>query len=186
MLHLSSRYLGVLAAALVATGSAGVVAQVAREPAKPSPTLPGGASQMQETHGDWRVTCSQPSGERVCTLSQQRADQSSRQVVLGIELKALTPDKAEGTLLLPFGLAVTKPVALQVDDGGPTLTRTFRTCVPFGCLVDIALDAPAVKAFRAGTAVHVKAIADGGKDVSFDLPLNGFGSALDRTAALSK
>src|SRR5262245_47790015 len=87
-----------------------------QQPTQPPSTLPGGASQMQETHGDWRVTCAQPGGQKLCTLSQQLADQNSRQLVLGIELKAKTSDKAEGTIVLPFGLAVDKPVALQVDE----------------------------------------------------------------------
>jgi invasion protein IalB len=156
-------------------------------PPPPSPqTLPGGASQVQETHGDWRVTCSQQNGQKVCTLSQQLADQSSRQLVLGIELKATTADKAEGTLVMPFGLAVDKPVSLQVDEGGPTLTRSFRTCVPVGCLVALTLDSANVTALRKGSALNVKATADGGKEAAFKLSLTGFGSALDRTAALSK
>jgi invasion protein IalB len=160
--------------------------QPGRAQAKPAQTLPGGASQMLETHGDWRVTCAQPGGEKVCTLSQQLADQNSRQLVVGIELKATTAEKAEGTLVMPFGLAVGKPVALQVDDHGPVVTRPFRTCVPIGCVVDLTLDLPTLTALRKGTALNVKATADGGKEVAFKLPLSGFGSALDRTAALSK
>jgi invasion protein IalB len=162
-----------------------VQGQAGQNPQKPS-TLPGGASQLQETHGDWRVTCAQPGGTKVCTLSQQLADQNSRQMVLGIELKATLSDKAEGTMVMPFGLALDKPITLQVDEGGPTMTRGFRTCVPVGCLVDIRLDVSILSALRKGTALIVKATADGGKEASFRLSLSGFGSALDRTAALSK
>jgi len=155
--------------------------------ASPTPqSLPGGASQVQEKHGDWRVTCAQPSGQRLCTLSQQLADQSSRQLVVGIELKATTTDSAEGTLVMPFGLAVDKAVTLQVDEGGPTLTKNFRTCVPLGCLVALTLDSATVSALRKGSALNVKATADGGKEAAFKISLTGFGSALDRTAALSK
>jgi invasion protein IalB len=179
-----SRFGTVLGAALLAA-SAVATAQAGRGQAQPAQTLPGGATQLQETHGEWRVTCAQPGGQKVCTLSQQLADQNSRQLVLGIELKATTADKADGTLVMPFGLAVDKPVTLQVDEG-PRMTRTFRTCVPIGCLVEVSLDSPTIKALRGGTGLHVTATADGGKEVAFQLPLNGFGSAFDRTAALSK
>ena len=154
-------------------------------PQAPS-TLPGGATQVQETHGDWRVTCAQPGGRKVCTLSQQLSDPNSRQLVIGIELKAMTSDKADGTMVMPFGLAVDKPVSLQVDDSGPAMTRTFRTCVPIGCLVDVTLDGTTLAALKKGKALHVKALADGGKETAFNISLNGFGSALERTAALSK
>jgi invasion protein IalB len=186
MTSFHSRQGAVLAVAMLAAAAAVAMAQAGRgQSSPPAQTLPGGATQMQETHGEWRVTCAQPGGQKVCTLSQQLADQSSRQLVVGIELKATTTDKAEGTLVLPFGLAVSKPIELQVDEG-PPLTRTFRTCVPIGCLVDVSLEAQTLKALRGGTALHVTATADGGKEVAFQLPLKGFASALDRTAALSK
>jgi invasion protein IalB len=164
-------------------------ASAGQQPPPTSPSgqaLPGGASQMQETHGDWRVTCAQPNGQKVCTLSQQLADQNSRQLVLGIELTAKTPDKAEGTLVMPFGLAVDKGVTLQVDDNGAPMAKTFRTCVPTGCLVALSFDSAQLTALRRGTSLNVKATADGGKEAAFKISLAGFGSAFDRTAALTK
>jgi invasion protein IalB len=166
--------------------SAGAAVAGQQPPAASGQTLPGGASQMQETHGDWRVTCAQPNGQKVCTLSQQLADQNSRQLVLGIELIAKTPDKAEGTLVMPFGLAVDKGVTLQVDDNGAPMTKTFRTCVPTGCLVALSFDSAQLTALRKGTALNVKATADGGKEAAFKISLTGFGSAFDRTAVLSR
>jgi invasion protein IalB len=186
MTSLSSRRVVAFVVTMLVGSPLLLPAQSGRGQENPAQTLPGGASQMQETHGDWRVTCAQPDGQKVCAFSQQLADQNSRQLVVGIELKATTASKAEGTLVMPFGLAVGKPITLQVDDHGPVVTRPFRTCVPIGCVVDIALDLPTLTALRKGTALNVRATADGGKDIAFKLPLSGFGSALDRTAALSK
>ncbi len=155
-------------------------------PASGTQTLPGGASQMQETHGDWRVTCAQPSGQKICALSQQLTDPNSRQLVLGIELTAKTPDKAEGALVMPFGLALDKGITLQVDDNGAPMTKTFRTCVPTGCLVALSFDSAQLAALRKGTVLNVKATTDGGKEAAFRISLTGFGSAVDRTAVLSR
>jgi len=43
-----------------------------------------------------------------------------------------------------------------------------------------------VSALRKGTVLTVKTIADNAQETAFRISLRGFGSALDRTAALSK
>lgn len=152
----------------------------------PSPqTLPGGASQVQETYGDWRVTCVQQNGQKVCTLAQQQTDKDSRQLVLGIELKTTAVDKAEGTMVLPFGLAVDKPIVLQIDEGSSRTTH-FRTCVPVGCLVTLAFDPTTISSLKKGTTLNVKATGDGGQETVFKISLKGFAGAFDRTEALTK
>lgn len=172
-------------AILVMVLTAPVVAQsVPQQPAPPM-ALPGGASQLQETHGDWRVACAQQPQKPLCVMSQQQSDKESRQLVVAIELRANGTDKAEGTLVLPFGLAVTRPVTVQVDDGAVT-TLSFRTCVPVGCVVPLMFGPPMVSALRKGTVLNVKATADNAQEAGFKISLTGFGSALDRTAALSK
>lgn len=148
-------------------------------------TLPGGASQLQETHGDWRVVCAPQNSQILCTLTQQQADKDSRQLLLGIELKTVATDKAEGTLILPFGLAVAKPIRLQVDEG-TMHTAQIRTCLPVGCLVPLSFDSPTVAALKQGALLNVRATADSGQETAFKISLNGFASALDRTAGLSR
>jgi invasion protein IalB len=165
--------------------------QTAQRPAVPSApstspqTLPGGASQVQETYGDWRVTCVQQNGQKICTLAQQQADKDSRQLVLGIELKTTAADMAEGTMVLPFGLAVDKPIVLQIDEGASQTTH-FRTCVPVGCLVALAFDAATISSLKRGTTLNVKAAGDGGQETVFKISLKGFTGAFDRTEALTK
>jgi invasion protein IalB len=147
---------------------------------------PGGAAPAQETHGDWRVSCAQQNGQKGCIFLQQLSDPNTRQLVMGLELKAVGSDQVEGTLVLPFGLAVDKPVTLQVDDSGPTMSRNFKTCVAAGCLVLLTFEPATVSALRKGSTLNIKVIAADGKEGWFKLSLNGFGSALDRTLALSK
>lgn len=150
-------------------------------------TLPGGASQLQETHGDWRVTCAQQDNQRVCTFSQQQTDKDSRQLVLGIELKASAADRVDGTIVLPFGLAVDKPVIAQIDDAGASQSLHFRTCVPIGCPVPIGFDANTIASLRKGASLAVKSTAaDGAQETVFRISLKGFSSALDRTVTLAK
>src|SRR5882672_2752163 len=166
----------------VAPPTTAPVPPVTSAPSVSPQTLPGGATQVQETHGDWRVTCVQQNNQKVCAFSQQLADKDSRQLVLGIELKATTADRADGTMVLPFGLAVDQPVTLQIDEGGSAMPMRFKTCVPVGCLVTLTLDPTTTAALRRGSVLNVKATAsDTDQDTSFKVSLKGFGSAIDRT-----
>jgi invasion protein IalB len=148
-------------------------------------TLPGGATALQETHGDWRVACSQPGGKTLCTLSQQHANKESNQLVLAIELNAPSADGVEGRLVLPFGLALDRGITVQIDDA-PGATLRFRTCLPIGCLVALKFDRATVASLKKGTVLTVKATTEAGQETDFKISLNGFSGGLDRTAALSK
>jgi invasion protein IalB len=148
--------------------------------------LPGGASSLQEAHGDWRVACTQANGKKVCALSQQQTDKDTRQLVLAVELTAPAADRAEGTMILPFGLALEQPITLQIDEAALNPTLRVRTCLPVGCLVALRFDSTAVALLRKGTVMTVKATADGGQQASFKISLNGFSEALGRAAALAQ
>jgi len=148
--------------------------------------LPGGASSLQETYDDWQVTCSTQDAAVHCSMVQNQIDSQSRQRVLAVEINNVASDKASGLLLLPFGLALAQPVALQVDEGAPAAPIPFRTCLPAGCIVPIAFDGAMLGALKAGTALKIAATADGGNPANFSVSLKGFSKAIDRVAALAK
>lgn len=150
--------------------------------------LPGGASTLNETHGDWFVTCAvqtQADGSKIklCAFSQQQVAGQSRQRALAIELRP-EGDSVKGALVLPFGLALQKGVTYQLDEGAVGAVQTFRTCLPAGCLIDIAFDARTVESLKVGDVLKVKATADGGQEMTFSVSLTGFSSAYDRIVAL--
>ncbi|WP_246684919.1 invasion associated locus B family protein [Mesorhizobium sp. B2-7-1] len=149
--------------------------------------LPGGATSLREGHGDWTVACNATTQSgaagKACSLSQEQADGQSRQRILAVELRP-NGDVLQGTLVLPFGLALDQGVTLQIDDGVVVPPLRFRTCLPGGCIVDLSFDIETVAALRKGTSLKVKVVADGGKETNLALSLKGFPSALDRTTAL--
>ncbi|MBD9628099.1 invasion associated locus B family protein [Ensifer sp. ENS06] len=148
-------------------------------------SLPGGASSLNETYKDWRVACVQDGSVKRCALSQIQAQQNGQRV-LAIELEAPSVNAVSGTLLLPFGLALEPGVTFQIDDKPPMQPVHYRTCVPDGCLVSVTFDAPTLVALRAGAALKVKAVADGGAAAPFLISLQGFGTALDRVETLAR
>jgi invasion protein IalB len=146
--------------------------------------LPGGATSLQELHGDWRVACVQQDGKKVCAISQQQTNKDTGQLLLAIELQAVSADRVEGTLILPFGLALERPITFEMN-GAPTASvLRVRTCLPVGCLVSLSLDPATIAAMRKGTTLTIRATADGGQEALFGISLNGFSSALDRASAL--
>ncbi len=148
-------------------------------------TLPGGASALTETHGDWIVRCEARLQQIGCALAQEQLDASTRQRILAIEL--LPRDSLlQGSLVLPFGLALEQGVRLQVDEGAPLPTLPFRTCLPVGCIVDLAFRNDVIVLLSSGTTLKINATADGGGNAPFSVPLAGFSGALERTIALSQ
>lgn len=175
-----------LTAAAQAAAPAGTpAAPGAATPAAVPAALPGGAQAINETFEDWQMGCMQPGGVKRCAITQQQADANSRQRLLAVELQPKA-DKAEGLLVLPFGLSLDKGVTLKVGDTALGALR-FKTCLPQGCVVPLSLDAKALAALRAGAApLSVTAFSDAEQPVAFSVSVKGFGPALDRAAALGK
>jgi invasion protein IalB len=150
-------------------------------------TLPGGASAVTETHGDWTVRCQvrQPESKIGCLVQQEQVDNQSRQRLLAMEM-APGAESVLGTLILPFGLDLDKGISLSIDDGQPTAGLRFRTCLPQGCLVPLSFAADKLAALRSGTVLKVAATADGGAATPFTVSLNGFSSALARALELTR
>jgi invasion protein IalB len=153
--------------------------------AQETAALPGGATTLNESHGDWIVSCAAGDQGKVCVLAQQQTAGQANQRLLAVELRPRDTN-VEGTLVLPFGLALDKGITFQVDDGPAWTPLRIRTCVPGGCLVDLNFDAKTLPLLRKGTALKIKAIADGGRDTQLAISLKGFPSALDRTIGLAK
>jgi invasion protein IalB len=160
-------------------------AQEAGSQAAPPAVLPGGATTLNESHGDWTVTCAATNQGKICVLAQQQTAGQANQRLLAVELRPREAN-VEGTLVLPFGLALDQGVTLQVDDGPALAPLRIRTCLPGGCVVDLKFDAKTLPLLRKGTSLKIKAVADGGRDTQLAVSLKGFPSALDRTIALGK
>lgn len=149
----------------------------------------GGATSLREAHGDWIVSCAVQTADnkatKACSLSQELKDNKSGRRVLAIEARPADKE-ANGTLVLPFGLALAKGATLQIDDGQVGSPLAFQTCLPAGCIIPVEFDAKTLAGLRSGAALKVKATRAGGGDIQFSISLKGFGGAFDRTAALLK
>lgn len=175
-------------AGLPALAAQNKVAPAASQPADAAakPQLPGGASALSETHGDWTVNCQVTGTNKLCSLSHQQFNKQSGQRLLAIELTTKTSQDAMGTLALPFGLALANGISLEADDKKLEGTLQFNTCQAVGCLVPVAFAADTASLLQNSTTLKINATAaDTMQPVAFTISLNGFASALARTADLS-
>jgi invasion protein IalB len=150
--------------------------------------LPGGASSLQERHGDWTVTCSmaeQDGTAKTCIQSQSQVDPQSNRRILSIEIRPTEP-AAVGTIVLPFGLALAAGIQIAVDEVSYGEPLAFGTCLPIGCIVRSPLDAALIEAMKKGSVLTIQATAAGGPQTVFSASLKGFSAAYDRTVELAR
>jgi invasion protein IalB len=181
------RYAQAASAIAFLTMAGGAGAQTAQAPQPLPPVLTGGASAITETHGDWTVNCQVVQTAKICRFSHQQFDRSNaNQRLLAVELGALSDKSAGGTIVLPFGLALAKGISISIDDNPIDGSLPFSTCLVVGCLVPVSFDEAMVGRLKAGVTLKIAAFAaDSGQPIAFSVPLQGFTSALSRTASLA-
>jgi invasion protein IalB len=159
---------------------------MAQDTASPS-LLPGGASSLTETHGDWTIRCQvvtqEETSERLCVMGQRQTNAQGQQV-LAIELLS-SPQGLEGALVLPFGLAVTQGVTVTIDAAEP-LTSAFSTCIPAGCIVPIQAGSDMLEAMLGGSVMTVSTQTVEGQPLELSVSLAGFAEATNRIEDLNQ
>ncbi|WP_343315399.1 invasion associated locus B family protein [Brucella sp. BE17] len=145
---------------------------------------------VNESFGDWQVACKSQDGRQLCAAIQQVAGSiegkpDARQRIIALEIiRAGT--SAIGTMILPFGIDVSKGVSLSLtgaDANGSSLP--FKTCLPAGCLVPLEFGPQAVEGLKKAEKLTVsfETTADGQKK-SIAVSLKGFGEAFDHIKPL--
>jgi len=157
------------------------------QPAAQTAMLPNGASAINETYGDWTVDCRIANGQRLCVLLQSQGNSQTGQRVFAIELRTPKDGRAEGTILMPFGMKLENGAVLRLDDKNLGQGLRFSTCLAQGCLLPISFPTVATDAMKTGKALTVAALnLSNNEPVSFNVSLTGFAAAFDRIAQIDK
>ncbi|WP_133770920.1 invasion associated locus B family protein [Enterovirga rhinocerotis] len=185
-----------VAAAVLAASAATAQQRPAAAPAKPAPAvtqpapaaqLPNGANAINETFGDWTVDCRITDNQKRCVLSQVQGNRQTGQRVFALELDVPKDGKTEGTILMPFGVNLGSGALLKLDDKDLGQGLRFSTCMQQGCLLPVSLPTVATDAMRAGKTLVVASLnLSTGEPITFNVSLDGFGAALDRTIQLGR
>ncbi|MGY2807893.1 MULTISPECIES: invasion associated locus B family protein [unclassified Bradyrhizobium] len=145
--------------------------------------LPKGASAISETYGDWIVKCQLDGGAKLCTLGRTQLAKETNQQIFAIELIP-RDGKAEGNILMPFGLKFDAGAVLKLDGKDLEQTR-FSTCTTQGCLLPVSFPTVVTDTISRAKMLTVAAQSiSNGQAVVFNVPLNGFAAAPERTIQL--
>ncbi|AYM12678.1 invasion associated locus B family protein [Agrobacterium tumefaciens] len=155
---------------------------------------------LREVHGSWQLACVAPAkkddndaskpvaetAKPLCAIAQVQLEEKTRKLVVSVEFRlddVGTPGKLSGTMVMPFGLAVTK--LFSVKSGNVRLQEVqVSTCLPVGCIVSFTPFVELVTALKAGQTLTIEAPDLQGRTVSFQLQGQGFSEALERLGSL--
>lgn len=128
----------------------------------------------------WRVECTGDGKVLECRAIQQMFNRDDKQLVVQLTARTQPPSKIPTmTLQLPLGLNVAEPVQLKVDSG-PVEKQPVQTCTATGCFVTMQIGEKLLEAMRTGTLLKVIMQGQNKRTVAVDVPLLGFGLALDK------
>jgi hypothetical protein len=81
--------------------------------------------------------------------------------------------------LMPLGLLLKPGIRFAVDQTTP-LAGTYTVCFPNGCFAEtVGLKDDVISAMKKGTTINVSVQNQVGREVTFAVPLAGFGKAFD-------
>jgi invasion protein IalB len=155
--------------------------------ATPATQLPNGASSINETYGDWIVDCRLLEGQKQCMLLQAQGNSQTKQRIFEIQLRTPKDGKAEGTILMPFGLKLDSGAILTLDDKDLGQRLHFSTCTPAGCLLPVSFQTATTDMMKKGKVLTVASLnLNNSEVVAFNISLEGFAAASARIAELAR
>jgi invasion protein IalB len=166
-------------------------AQPAQQPAQQAPAAaaqqPAGPTIVQvkpePSQTEWTKVCGKDQGanKEVCyTTRDFISDQG--QPVLAV---AVYDVKGEPTkvvrFLMPLGLMLQPGVRFGIDQGQPVAGR-YAICFPNGCFAEQTVRDDVINQLKRGNTLNISVQNQGAREVTFAVPLAGFGKAYDGPA----
>jgi invasion protein IalB len=157
------------------------------QPAQPAPAQQAGASTVvqvkpEPSQADWTKVCGkdQAQNAEVCyTTRDFVSDQGQPVLAVAVyDAKGPQPQKIV-RFLMPLGLLLQPGVRFAVDQGQPTPGR-YAICFPNGCFAEApGLKDDVVNQMKKGSTLNVSVQNQAMREVTFAVPLTGFGKAFD-------
>jgi invasion protein IalB len=171
---------------------------LAAAPNTPAANTPAGAAaqngpqivavKSEPSQADWTKVCGkdQGSGTDICyTTRDFVSDQGQPVLAVAVYEMKNAAQKQEVRVvryLLPLGLLLQPGIRFNVDGQAATPGR-FAVCFPNGCFAEAGgVDAGVIAAMKKGTTLNVSVQNQTQREVTFAVPLSGFGKAFDGPA----
>jgi invasion protein IalB len=137
--------------------------------------------ELSPTQSDWTKVCGKDANanKEICYTTRDFSAQADQPPVMAL---AVYDVKGEDTrivrLLMPIGLMLRPGLRFAVDKG-PTTEGAFEICFPNGCFAEAKVKGTVVADLKKGTVLNVAVKNQVNNEVSFAVPLTGFGKAFD-------
>lgn len=184
-------------------GSGAVLAQAQRQqrpaaaPAQPAqPAAPAQQQGQQSQTGplivqvksepsqaEWTKVCGKDPGNNaeICyTTRDFVSDQGQPVLATAVyDVKGGPQSQKIVRFLMPLGLLLKPGIRFAVDQSAP-MAGTYTMCFPNGCFAEtLGLKDDVIAAMKKGTQINVSVQNQIGREVTFQVPLAGFGKAFD-------
>ena len=187
-----------LAGVCLATIAGGAALAQQPRPAQQAPTVPAQqpAPQQQQppsgpmkvelspTQTDWTKVCGHDNNANkdVCYTTRDFGTQADQPPVLALAVYDIKgEDQKIVRFLMPVGLMLRPGFRFSVDKGA-TLEGGFEICFPNGCFAEVKVKTPTIDAMKKGQVVNVAVKNQVNSEVTFAVPIAGFGKSFDGPA----
>jgi invasion protein IalB len=136
----------------------------------------------EPSQAEWTKVCGKDASNQaeVCYTTRDFVSDQGQPVLAAAvyDVKANPPQKVV-RFLMPLGLLLRPGIRFAVDQGTP-LAGAYTVCFPNGCFAEATgLKDDVVNAMKKGTTINVSVQNQVGREVTFAVPLAGFGKAFD-------
>jgi len=184
------------AAALVTAALLG--GQALAQTAAPAPAAPGApAGQPQQNpnapvridmqvvpKSDWTKVCSKPqTGQKeLCFTTRDFTTAPDQPPPVALAVYDVKGDENRIIrVLMPIGLLLKPGVRFSIDKGA-TSEGSFEFCMPNGCFAETRVKGNVIEQMKKGKVFNIVAKGLANNEVTFGLPIEGFGKAFDGAA----
>ena len=185
-------------AALLATALLGgqAIAQTAAPAGQPAPAGQAPQGQQQNPNApvridmqtvpktEWTKVCSKPqAGQKdLCFTTRDFTTAPDQPPPVALAIYDVKGDDTRVIrVLMPIGLLLKPGVHLAVDKGA-VQEGAFEFCMPNGCFAETRIKGPVLDQMKKGKQLNIVAKGLANNEVTFVLPLAGFGPAFDGPA----
>jgi invasion protein IalB len=183
-----------LAAGLMLTGveafaqapkpPAAAPAQKQTPPAQQQPQSAPLRVDLQPTQGEWTKICGkdQAANKEICYTTRDFGTAADQPPVLALAVYDIKGDDQRIVrLLLPVALMLRPGFRFSIDKGA-TQEGGFEICFPNGCFAEAKVKGPTIEQMKKGANMNISVKNQANNEVTFGIPLAGFGKAFDGAA----
>jgi invasion protein IalB len=161
-------------------------AQPAQDQAAPAQQQPQGPVKIDlvPTQNDWTKVCGRDpaANKEICYTTRDFSSQAGQAPVLALAIYDIKGDDTRIVrLLVPVGLLLRPGFRFAIDKG-PTLEGSFEICFPNGCFAEAKVKGATIDQIKKGSILSVAVKNQVNNEITFAIPVAGFGRAFDGPA----